>query len=202
MNLKKLGLIAVSITAIALSAALYLYFFRAYREQPLNRLSISPKPTEQRAALVSGARRLKGILYDQSMGGFRNFFGKLGFPVCIDVPRIAYAAAGVDLDDLLYKDYKVHAQFYPRENGRNLPDTEFFVRRVRNLNAYCRANNKFIKDTMQPKPGDMVMSNAHIVMVSEVYPDGSYDIIENAPWTYMVVEYRSKGPLTVCRLLD
>ncbi|HOX22705.1 MAG TPA: DUF1287 domain-containing protein, partial [Elusimicrobiales bacterium] len=158
MNLRKAAVGAGVAGGLLLALCLYAVFFRAYRQEPLNRIRIAPKPPDQRAALSAAARSMKGVLYDQSMGGFGNFFGRLGFPVCIDVPRVAYAAAGVDLDALLRQDYKVHAKFYNTEGGRNLPDTEFFVRRVRNLNSYCRANNKFLPATDRVKTGDLVMN--------------------------------------------
>lgn len=205
MNLKK-WLMLMLVPAGAL-AALFLYAvaFRSYRTAPVDRLAIaSPPPQDRRAALASAARGLKGVLYDQLKGGRNNIGGRLGFLVCIDVPRIAYAAAGMDLDSMLREDYKIHAKFYPAEKAGNVPDTPFFVRRVRNLYAYCRANNKLMHNPPELKTGDLIFPNtSHIAIISATYPDGTYDVVENAPWTFMTVEYRLAGSQRdVCRILD
>lgn len=205
MNLKKW--LKLMLVPAGVFAALFLYavLFRAYRAAPVNRLNVvSPPPQDRRAALAAAARGLKGVLYDQLKGGQRNLGGRLGFLVCIDVPRIAYAAAGVDLDSLLREDYRIHKEFYTVEASGNTPDTQFFVRRVRNLYAYCRANGKLLYNPPELRVGDLIFPNtSHIVLVSETRPDGTVSIIENAPWTNMTVEYPSSDtPRDVCRLLD
>ncbi|NLO90500.1 MAG: DUF1287 domain-containing protein [Elusimicrobia bacterium] len=205
MNLKKWLMLMLVPAGLLAAMFLYAVLFHAYRAAPVDKLRIaSPPPQDRRVALVAAARGLKGVLYDQLKGGHNNIGGRLGFLVCIDVPRIAYAAAGVDLDSMLREDYKIHARFYPVEKPGNVPETPFFVRRVRNLYAYCRANGKLLHNPPELRAGDLIFPNtSHIVLVSEVRADGTISIIENAPWTNMTVEYsNSDKPRDVCRILD
>jgi len=184
--------------------AVYVYLFRLYHGS-VERPRIYPKAEKPAETVVAAARSLKGILYDQSKGKYNNLGGRLGMLVCIDVPRIAYAKAGVDLDSLLRQDYSVHRNYYSRESSGNTPDTPFFVRRVRNLLSYCRANGKMLPESAEPRPGDLVFPNdMHVVMVTEIDGKGYWRLVENSPDTFVTVEHgwETWGSNSICRLLE
>lgn len=48
--------------------------------------------------IVSNVRKMEGTLYDYSQGKYDNLAGKLGFLVCVDIPKISYAEAGYILN--------------------------------------------------------------------------------------------------------
>ncbi len=145
---------------------------------------------ENHADIVSAARGMGGTIYDYSSGGYNNFFGRCGLLVCIDVPRLAYADAGIYLEQLLRDDFLKHPEHYDTRAGTNTPATPFFFRRVTNLLAYCETNGYYMV-AQKPAPGDLLFyGSMHITMVTAAYPDGTYDEIESAPWTGMVVEHR------------
>jgi len=156
--------------------------------------------------IVYNARDMKGVMYEYLQGDYNNIGKKLGFLVCIDIPNIAYKKAGIDFENLLRKDYKVNKNFYSYENGINTPVTSFFFRRTRNLYSYCKANNKLIRKYKFPKAGDLIFNKAktHISMVTEVHDDGTYNEIENAPWTVFTVEHKNKVwiPKDIGRILN
>lgn len=182
----------------------YIYFFRLYHGS-VERPRIYPKAEKPAETVVAAARSLKGILYDQTKGKYNNIGGRCGMLVCIDVPRIAYAKAGIDMDSMLRADYKIHKQFYWHDGAPNTPESGFFVRRVRNLLAYCRANGKLIMDAPEPRPGDLVIYGMmHVAMVSDTDGKGNVRIIETAPDTLRTVEHdwTPWEPQKICRLLD
>lgn len=155
--------------------------------------------------IVLNARELKGVMYEYLQGKHDNFGRKLGFLVCIDIPNISYRKAGIDFEQILRQDYKTHSDFYSYENGINTPSTSFFFRRTRNLYSYCEANNKLIKKCKSPKAGDLIFhGKVHISMVSEVHENGTYNEIENAPWTIFTVEHKNKEwiPIDVGRIIN
>ncbi len=165
---------------------------------------IKPLAANPKAEAVRAARSLKYVLYDQAQGELHNIGGRVGMTVCIDVPRIAYASAGVDMDRLLLDDYKVHGALYQQELGLNNPQTPFFVRRVRNLLVYCKANNRLIADCAKPEPGDLIFPTPnHVAMVTESHADGTFNFIENDPDLLWVTETADEDwtPTDVCRLL-
>jgi uncharacterized protein YijF (DUF1287 family) len=132
--------------------------------------------------LVSGAKSLVGVLYDPLKGGHGNIGGKLGFIVCIDVPRIAYADAGISLDQLLKNDYTQHPDHYQTQGGTNTPATPYFYRRVRNVYDYARANGMLVSNAEKPKVGDIVFySRYHATLVVGTHKDGTYDEVSASP---------------------
>lgn len=156
------------------------------------------------ADIVAAARRMDGVWYDFSMGRFDNLFGKMGFLVCIDVPRLAYADAGLYFEPLLRDDFEQHPEHYDTQAGTNTPATRFFFRRVHNLQAWCATNGRMVSPCKEPRVGDLIFYGSfHITMVSGAYPDGTIDEIETAPWTGIVVEHHRKRwiPMGVGRLL-
>ncbi|MBI3564420.1 MAG: DUF1287 domain-containing protein [Elusimicrobia bacterium] len=140
------------------------------------------EPTTERAAIVSEARKLEGLWYDPVQGYFHDIGGKLGFIVCMDVPRLAYRNAGTSLRRLLEADYAAHPDHYGKRDGR--PGDPYFDRRARNLHAYCKFNG-CLDMAGPPEPGDVVFMSrgpngwiSHIALVSETAPDGSYRVVE------------------------
>ncbi|MCO7125383.1 DUF1287 domain-containing protein [Sporolactobacillus shoreicorticis] len=132
--------------------------------------------------IVSGAKRLAGVLYDPLKGGHGNIGGKMGFIVCIDVPRIAYADAGISLDQLLKNDYAQHPNHYQTQNGTNTPATPYFYRRVRNVYDYAKANGMLVRRASKPKIGDIVFySRYHATLVVGTHKDGTYDEVSASP---------------------
>lgn len=132
--------------------------------------------------VVSEAKRLVGVLYDPLKGGHGNIGGKMGFIVCIDVPRIAYANAGISLDQLLKADYARHPSHYETQGGTNTPATPYFYRRVRNVYDYARANGMLVRQAAKPKVGDIVFySRYHATLVIGTHKDGTYDEVSASP---------------------
>ncbi|EST11499.1 DUF1287 domain-containing protein [Sporolactobacillus laevolacticus] len=154
--------------------------------------------------IVSGAKRLTGVLYDPLKGGHGNIGGRMGFIVCIDVPRIAYADAGIYLDQLMKDDYERHPDHYQTQKGTNTPATPYFYRRVRNVYDYAKANKMLIRKAGTPKVGDIVFySRYHATLVVGVHSDGTYDEVEAHPKLIFVQEHKHKKwrPKDVARLL-
>jgi len=155
--------------------------------------------------IISNTRDLKGILYDQLQGRLNNIGGKFGLIVCIDVPRIAYANAGIYIEKLMNEDYKANKTKYDSRNGTNTPNTQFFFRRVSNLFVYCRNSNKLIEKCLVPRIGDIVFyGTGHVTLVSDVHNDGTYDELETHPGTIVVIEHKNKKwvPRNVGRILQ
>jgi uncharacterized protein YijF (DUF1287 family) len=143
--------------------------------------------------IARNARGLLGIGYDFSQGKFDNLGGRLGLVVCVDVPRLAYAGAGISLEKLLKDDFAAHPSHYDTDGGRNTPASPFFGRRVRNLYVYCHGNGCLIEKCGEPKVGDLVFyGRVHVALVVEVHGDGTYDEIEAAPAALVVAEHRHK----------
>ncbi|MET1249434.1 DUF1287 domain-containing protein [Sporolactobacillus sp. STCC-11] len=132
--------------------------------------------------VVTEAKRLVGVLYDPLKGGHGNIGGKMGFIVCIDVPRIAYADAGISLDQLLKQDYAQNPSHYETQGGTNTPATPYFYRRVRNVYDYARANRMLVRKATKPKVGDIVFySRYHATLVVGTHKDGTYDEVSASP---------------------
>lgn len=139
-------------------------------------------PQADRAQIVTEARKLIGLWYDPAQGYLDNIGGKLGFIVCMDVPRLAYRNAGTSIGHLLDADYKAHPDHYGKHDGR--PGDPYFDRRARNLYTYCQYNG-CLDMTGPPEPGDVVFMShgptswiTHIDLVSSVAPDGRYTVVE------------------------
>ncbi|HEX7064178.1 MAG TPA: DUF1287 domain-containing protein, partial [Bacillales bacterium] len=150
------------------------------------------------------AESLVGTLYDPLKGAFNNIGGRMGFIVCIDVPRIAYADAGLYFQQLLTEDYRENPDHYNTENGINTPATNYFFRRVRNVYDFAKGNGLLIEKAAQPKVGDIVFySQFHATLVVGVYPDGTYDEVEADPDLIFVKEHHHKKwePRDVARIL-
>ncbi|MFX3616920.1 MAG: DUF1287 domain-containing protein [Sporolactobacillus sp.] len=158
-----------------------------------------------RQDIVTGADHLVGILYDPLKGGYGDLGWKMGFIVCIDVPRIAYAHAGISLDQLLKEDYDRHPAHYHTQGGMNTPATPFFYRRVRNVYDYAKTNGLLIRKTVKPRTGDIVFySRYHATLVVGTHADGTYDEVEANPEQIVVRKHLHKKwkPRDVARLLD
>lgn len=154
--------------------------------------------------IVAAAKQLVGTLYDPLKGEYGNIGGKLGFIVCIDVPRLAYNQAGISFKQLLTNDFNNHPEHYQTEHGLNTPKTPFFFRRVRNVYDYAKGNQKLIKNAETPKVADIVFyGRYHATLVTAVYADGTYDEIEADPNYIFVVDHHHKKwvPRDVARLL-
>lgn len=149
--------------------------------------------TSNKQDLISGAKRLVGVLYDPLKGGHGNIGGRMGFIVCIDVPRIAYADAGISLDQLLKDDYAQHPIHYETQGGTNTPATPYFYRRVRNVYDYARTNGMLVPQAAKPKVGDIVFySRYHATLVVGTHKDGTYDEVEAKPNQIFVREHVKK----------
>ena len=139
---------------------------------------------------VTAARNLIGRKYDQTMGtdGGKNYAA--GQIVCVDVPRLALADAGVPMARVLEDDARLHTDRYPIEKGRdNIPSHPIFARRTRNWLRWCRGNGRLLPPTATPKPGDVVFyGDIHISFVSSVEPDGHYKVVECAPGPGLALE--------------
>lgn len=137
-----------------------------------------------RDAVVSEARKLKGVWYDPVQGGFGDVGGRAGLIVCMDVPVIAYRNAGASIRRLLEADYAAHPGTYGPHDGA--PGDPYFHRRARNLFTYAK-NNGRLDLRGPPRPGDVVFLSRtargaieHIALVSHVEPDGNYFIVESS----------------------
>lgn len=222
MNLKttiKRFLIFLVITLLLSLLTLgYLILFHSYhransdiqKDSPNNKIEYTDYDLDgdglnNKDDIVKNAKQLKGIFYDYFKGRYNNIGGRLGFLVCIDVPRIAYSEAGIHFNRILEKDFQVNSEFYDTEDGINTPASPFFYRRVRNYYSFFEANNKLIRDCEQPQAGDLVFyGKYHVALVTGVHHDGTYDEIETAPWTGFVVEHQNKKwvPIDVGRILE
>ncbi|RDI47983.1 DUF1287 domain-containing protein [Falsibacillus pallidus] len=154
--------------------------------------------------IAQEAEKLAGTLYDPLKGGVNNTGGKLGFIVCIDVPRIAYGKAGISLAGLLQEDYAKHPERYQTEGGANTPDTPYFYRRVRNVYDFAEGNGLIIKKAEKPQVGDIVFyGRYHATLVTAVHADGTYNEVEAHPKLIIVQEHKRKKwtPRDVARIL-
>lgn len=143
--------------------------------------------------IINNSRKMKGTLYEYLKGKYNNIGAELGFLVCYDIPRNSYLNAGLSIDLLLKQDYQINKIHYNSENGINEPNTDFFFRRTRNLYSYCKANNRLIKNCLNPKPGDVIFhSRFHISLIIKVNDDGTINEVETAPWTVFAKEHKNR----------
>lgn len=190
---------------IAVLGVTCILIFCTYKGDPPGALNYPQRDNVNVDDVISNARKLKGVFYDQLQGSLNNTGGKLGFLVCCDIPDIAYAKAGLSLENLLKDDYKAHPEHYNTKNGTNTPSTIFFFRRVENYYAYCKYNNKLIVKCATPKAGDLIFyGQGHVSLISEVHSDGTINEIETKGTTIFVVEHVNKKwtNQTVGRILD
>ena len=183
----------------------YILLFHTYKGDPPGSLNYPQKDNVDVNDVISNARKLKGVFYDQLQGSFNNIGGKSGFLVCCDIPNIAYAQAGFSFEKFLKDDFSSHPEHYNTRNGTNTPSTIFFYRRVENFYAYCKYNNKLIINCESPKVGDLIFyGQSHVSLVSEVHSDGTINEIETNRGTIFVVEHVNKKwtNQTVGRVLD
>lgn len=198
----------------------YLYFFHGYHETETVKMGpdvdhdgktnlkdpdADNDGIPNKKDVAEAADKLVGTLYDPLKGGYGNIGGKMGFIVCIDVPRIAYAKAGIYFQNLLTNDFKAHPEHYDTQNGMNTPDTPYFFRRVRNVYDFAKGNGYFIKNSTTPEVGDIVFyGRYHATMVVKVYSDGTYDEVEAHPKLIFVKKHTHKKwqPHDVARLLQ
>ncbi|MFD2045457.1 DUF1287 domain-containing protein [Ornithinibacillus salinisoli] len=153
--------------------------------------------------ITSNARDLVGTLYDPLKGSFYDIGGKMGFIVCIDVPRIVFGQAGISLAQLLRDDFEESPEHYETDEGSNTPDTPFFYRRVRNVYDYAKGNDLLIRQADTPQIGDIVFyGRYHATLVTYVHEDGTYDEVEAHPKLIFVKEHKKKEwqPRDVARL--
>lgn len=203
--IKKILIYASILLMLIILSFVYLLLFHTYKEEnitpdknkyqfvDLSNPDINGNGINNIDEIVINARKLKGVFYDYFQGKYNNIGKNLGFLVCVDIPRISYQQAGIYFEPMLREDFKIHPEYYNTEDGINTPSSEFFSRRVRNLYSYCEANNKLIKNCKTPMPGDFVFyGKNHIALVVEVHNDGTYNEIENAPWTIWTVEHVNK----------
>jgi uncharacterized protein YijF (DUF1287 family) len=160
---------------------------------PRSEADVDGDGIEDAADVARNARGLRGIGYDLFQGKYDNLGGRIGLVVCVDVPRIAYAGAGISLEKLLRDDFAAHPGHYDTDGGRNTPASPFFCRRVRNLYAYCLGNGCLIAGCAEPRVGDLVFyGRMHVALVTGVHGDGTYDEVEAAPRAVFVVEHEKK----------
>jgi len=217
--LKRVLTIITIFVVIGLGGLGYLYFFHGYHEHPtiggdtdhdhiqngsdqdvdgdgilnLKDPDADGDGVKNTKDIVAGADKLVGVLYDPLKGGYGNIGGKMGFIVCIDVPRMAYANAGIYFQDLLTEDYKAHPEHYDDQNGLNTPDTPYFFRRVRNVFDFAAGNGYLIHNSKTPEAGDIVFyGRYHATMVTRVYQDGTYDEVEADPKLIFVQKHIHK----------
>lgn len=127
--------------------------------------------------LAGAAREFTGILY----GGFRSVGARLGFLVCSDIPRLAYARAGIPLATLMADEFARSPASFDSEGGRNVPNTPWFFRRSRNIRAYFRSAGLLMEKCPRPAIGDIVFhGDYHCSLVVEVYPHGTVAEVETS----------------------
>lgn len=137
--LKRLAVGVGIVVVFAFACLGYLYVFHGYHGKftvngDTNGISmknfhnpdINGNGVSNKREIVSEAKDLVGTLYDPLKGSLYDIGGRMGFVVCIDVPRIAYGQAGIDFKQLLTKDYREHPEHYNTEQGMNTPSTPFF----------------------------------------------------------------------------
>lgn len=199
---KRLLLVAFTVIILLIT---YIVLFGTYKGDLVGTLNYPLKDKVNVNEVISNARNLKGVFYDQFQGGFNNIGGRLGFLVCCDVPNIAYAKAGLSFEKLLKEDYKLHPEHYNSKNWTNTPSTIFFFRRVENFYAYCKYNNRLIINCKTPKVGDLIFyGQGHVSIISEVHSDGTINEIETNRKTIFVVEHVNKkwANETIGRILE
>jgi hypothetical protein len=157
-----------------------------------------PIDTVRAESVIAAARDLEGILYDPLKGGLGDLGGRLGFIVCSDVPLIAYARAGVALDELLAADWRLHPERYGPSGGDNTPASPAFPRRTRNLYAWCQGTGRLVAAGAPPEPADLVFYErpagdgvAHVAVVTHVDAGGALRVIEAAAGTVLAGERSS-----------
>ena len=203
----------------AIIAIGYLYMFHSYKGSLFTAISANPsEPSDalslngdangngmaNKKEIAAQAEKLSGTLYDPLKGGFNNAGGKMGFIVCIDVPRIAYGKAGISLADLLKEDYSKHPERYENSGGSNTPNTPYFYRRVRNVYDFAEGNGMLIKNAETPQVGDIVFyGRYHATLVTAVFDDGTFNEVEAHPKLIFVQEHTRKKwkPRDVARIL-
>ena len=191
--LRKIILIFLLIIVFVVLSGTYILLFHTYKGNPPGSLNYPQKDKVDVNDVISDARKLKGVFYDQLQGSFNNIGGKLGFLVCCDVPNIAYAQAGLSFEKLLKDDFSTHPEHYNIRNGNNTPSTVFFYRTVENFYSYCIYNNKLIINCENPKVGDLIFyGQSHVSLLSEVHADGTINEIETNRRTIFVVEHSNK----------
>ncbi|WP_077614364.1 DUF1287 domain-containing protein [Caenibacillus caldisaponilyticus] len=211
---KRLFVAALVVLLLSSGTLAYLYFFHGYHGKDLAVMDPDHKIQDDTDGdgipnlkdpdadgdgisnaqdIAQMGNQLAGTLYDPLKGGYENIGGKLGFIVCIDVPRIAYAHAGIYLQDLLTRDFKAHPEHYDTQNGMNTPQTPYFFRRVRNVYDYAEGNGLLIKKSAAPKVGDIVFyGRYHATLVVGVHKDGTYDEVEAHPKLIFVQKHVHK----------
>lgn len=133
--------------------------------------------SEVRNSAVTYARSMRGLPYDPLKGEQGDPFGKIGFVVCIDVPLRAYMHAGFDPAGMLRQAAQEHPSWFSIDKG-NQPGNRFFYRRVRNYVGLFK-NHPALETSGRPQPGDWAFFGPyHIALVSTVFPDGRYEVIE------------------------
>jgi uncharacterized protein YijF (DUF1287 family) len=217
--MKRLLFVVVALFLIGCGTLGYLYFFHGYHGHStvimgadidhdgitnLKDQDADGDGVPNKKEITAKAEKLVGTLYDPLKGGYGNIGGKMGFIVCIDVPRIAYANAGIYFQSLLTEDFKNHPEHYDTQNGMNTPGTPYFFRRVRNVYDYAKGNGLLIQHSPTPKVDDIVFyGRYHATMVVNVYPDGTYDEVEAHPKLIFVQKHTHKKwqPRDVARIL-
>jgi uncharacterized protein YijF (DUF1287 family) len=216
--MKKLIKRAAIVLAIPLLILIYLLIFHSYKGDEFTTASagsstldlplqpdINQNGISNKDEISEEGRKLVGTLYDPLKGSIYNIGGKMGFIVCIDVPRIAYGHAGISLTNLLAEDYKNNPEHYDTEGGINTPETPFFFRRVRNVYDFAKGNDLLIEKAKTPEVGDIVFyGRYHATLVTAVHEDGTYDEVEAHPKLIFVKEHKNKEwiPRDVARILE
>ncbi len=135
---------------------------------------------------------------------YKCLFYEGGYPpdgegMCTDVIWRAFEGAGYSLKEMIDADIDQNTGAYPGINGRPNPDIDF--RRIRNLYAFFKRNAISmpldIDQTDQWQPGDIVVLNSHIAIISDkrdkngvpfiLHHAGQPVVEENALWRYEIV---------------
>ncbi|MDD3693016.1 MAG: DUF1287 domain-containing protein, partial [Oscillospiraceae bacterium] len=135
---------------------------------------------------------------------YKCLFYEGGYPpdgegMCTDVIWRAFEGAGYSLKEMIDADIDQNTGAYPGVNGRPNPDIDF--RRIRNLYAFFKRNAISmpldIDQTDQWQPGDIVVLNSHIAIISDkrdkngvpfiLHHAGQPVVEENALWRYEIV---------------
>ncbi|RLQ97425.1 DUF1287 domain-containing protein [Falsibacillus albus] len=218
--IKKLSILVIGIAVLLVLLTGYLYYFRGYHGSMYTSAASAKMKKDYRVTSSGDANgngvsnikeisangvKLAGTLYDPLKGSINNTGGKMGFIVCIDVPRIAYGQAGISLADMLESDYEEHPEHYETAGGSNTPDTPYFFRRVRNVYDFAKGNGMLVQKAEEPKIGDIVFyGRYHSTLVVGVHDDGTYDEVEAHPKLVFVQEHKRKKwiPHDVARILE
>ena len=100
---------------------------------------------------------------------YKSKYYDLGYPsdeyrVCTDIIWYSLKNAGYDFKSLIDEDIKENKDVYDEDVG----DTNIDFRRVRNIRVYLERNTMILPNDDEFNPGDIVVYNNHIAIISDI----------------------------------